>query len=494
MSKVIEIYGSEYILPKGFDPDDDDNLMHPLQRVGGVNNFSITYFHYLSSEGTLQVKHTSKKFEHLWFDEFDSSGMYPALFYCLENDCDFLILLGLLDYPSIVLKLYNLDGMYMSLVSIIFDIFCLTFRDHLEYFLNKLNETQAHVKVDKIHSGKPYYPSFMTYLAALLDLENFSVIYPDMLDFIHRDDTISSTVTGEHYLIRAHGEVTSSYFNLPDNVSVIMLTSTGKVSIFSNSSDKYSGTRDTLLNSMNMLDYAKNLRLYEGGDLVENVSLKFNAQIFVGIKLVKDADREVVNEFEDDLNILGDDRDLTLFDIIQRLKSSLDLKSMNFKLILSSCRVRRKGAQEFRDICQLVKDIKHKTKWGQVCNPQEDRPMTHGKTSLSQELITLGDDIEFAIESIRAVKKPVGVSAMIWTMKSRGFPTIIKDLEKMLVKYLEGELIQSTEIVNMYNLISTYEDKTVAVEELNVREMIQRHVDPSLSLAPPSRRSPTQLP
>jgi hypothetical protein len=63
-----------------------------------------------------------------------------------------------------------------------------------------------------------------------------------------------------------------------------------------------------------------------GGDLVENISLAFKDLPFFGIKLMRDVEDRRVNSFEDDLNILEGDRELTLFDIIQRLKGRAGLQ------------------------------------------------------------------------------------------------------------------------------------------------------------------------
>jgi hypothetical protein len=479
MSTILVIDDSEYILPEDFDADDDDNLMYVLEKIGSIDPNPVSYFHYLTLYETVELKHTDKKFEHLWFGEV--SGGIPIIRYLQRSDRDPLILIALLNYRSIASVLFQ-DGIKKtSIIEEMFTDFLNVHRHMFKDFLLKLRETQAHVRADVLHLNTDSYSPIARYLTVALDLRTFSIICPGVLDFIHRDDTISSTVTDGDYFIRAHGRVTSSYFKLPDNVTVIMLTSTGSVSISMRGSRKYSAVVDTLLNHMRMLEYGTNLRLYEGGDLVENVWLNFDAREVIGIKLVRDVDLEVLNDFADDLNVLGDDRQLTLFDIIQRLKwreGNSGSSPVNFRLILGSCRVRREGAQAFSEICRVVKDIKRSTRWGQVCNPQEDRPMTHGKTSVNEGFVTLGDDIQFAIGCIRPIKEP------------KVFPRILEALENILVKYTEGGRISHEEIVNIYTIISAYEDKT---EESDLRRMIQRHVDPRLSLTPPSKRSPIEL-
>jgi hypothetical protein len=460
--KILEV---EYIIQDGFNSNDDDSLITPLKRKDRAINTSITYFHYLLLTGGIKKRHVSEKFESSWSTYV---GFDPVLRYILTSDTDIDVLIGFLDYPFIQYKLIPSGRNFESILEPIMKAANST-RNHfsLVKFARKLNETQPHIKADVIHSDTKGYVSIASSLSTTMLLRSFYYFYPGVEDFSERNDTISSTINDTDYYISSHGSVTSSYFMLPFNVSVIMLASTGDVSTVYRSSKTYTGTKDTLVNTMKMLEYSGALSLYEGGDLIEDVLLSFNADFFVGIKLVKDADSEVVDKFEDDLNILGDDRELTLHDIIGRLKgrdgsshSSLDLKSVNFRLILASCRVRQRDDGGFKQICETVSTIKHKTRWGQVCNPRVDRRMTHGKPSLAGELVNLGDDIEFAIECIKTYKGPGHVSDEWWVVRSHTVPDCIKTLEHIMNLYVKGELIYFSSMKFIYMIISSYEDKS----------------------------------
>jgi hypothetical protein len=206
------------------------------------------------------VKHTIKKFEYLWANY---AGFDPLLSYMKVSDTD--VLMSLLDYTFIKYRLFKRCYTVVSTIVLIFNVFVDIKYFGIVEFLRKLHKTQLHVEVDKIHSDIPNYQSFLSTLSYTYDLWVFKFAYPDVVNFSQRIDTLSSTVTDGDYFVSVHGCVNSYYFKLPENISIIMLTSTGNFGYYNLKSRKYSTQYDTLVNYMKMVEYGGSLRLYEGG-------------------------------------------------------------------------------------------------------------------------------------------------------------------------------------------------------------------------------------
>jgi hypothetical protein len=85
--------------------------------------------------------------------------------------------------------------------------------------------------------------------------------------------------------------------------------------------------------------------------------------------------------------------------------------------------------------------------------------MTHGRFSPERdEFITLGDDIQLAIDLIKSAKRRKYESEDYWIKRSSEFSQKINELEKTMVAYIQGSLIYYSLVKIVYKYISIYQD------------------------------------